>query len=135
MVWRAERQDLRSETRGKAARPFAQDKTSERGARADDDDSCLQTIKTAESNELRRYCLRLVGELCRSCGDEAVASADGCHLQMKGGVFGVAALVEERLIGLFGREDGYEHITLVVLAKVTTYAALSVVNCLHFEPP
>jgi hypothetical protein len=54
---------------------------------------------------------------------------------MKSGMLGVTALIKEGLIGLLAGENGYENVCLMVLAEVTTYTALTVMNCLHHKPP
>jgi hypothetical protein len=54
---------------------------------------------------------------------------------MKVRVPGVTALIHERLIRLFGGENAHEHFTLMVLAKMTAYTALSFMNRLHHPPP
>ena len=48
---------------------------------------------------------------------------------------GMPALIHERLICLLAGEDAHEHVTLVVLSKMTAHTALSVVNRLHHAPP
>jgi hypothetical protein len=40
----------------------------------------------------------------------------------------MATLIYERLIRLFAGEDAYEHVTPVVLSKMTAHTALSVMN-------
>jgi hypothetical protein len=50
---------------------------------------------------------------------------------MKVRVPGMPTLIHERHICILGGEDAYERITLMVLAKMTAYTALSFMNCLH----
>ena len=72
------------------------------------------------------------------CGgrDEAVATADRCHLQVQVGVPGVAAFVDEDNVCLLAADDADEDVALGMgLAKVSTKTTLTVVNCFHGTPP
>ena len=60
---------------------------------------------------------------------------DGHRLEVKGCVLRMTAFIEDRFVGLLAGKNGYKRIRFVVLAKVTTYAALTVMNCLHRRPP
>ena len=65
---------------------------------------------------------------CRS-GDEAITSADGCHLQVQAGVLGVAALIDQHHVGFFAAQNADKDIVpRVRLAEMTTQTALPVVN-------
>lgn len=47
----------------------------------------------------------------------------------------MAAFIEDGFVGFLAGKNGYERIRFVVFAKVTTYATLTVMNCLHRRPP
>jgi hypothetical protein len=65
-------------------------------------------------------------------GLEPVAAADGCHLEVEGGMPGVAALVHQvlrRTVALPDLDQG--PVAHVVLAEVGTQPALAFFDLLH----
>jgi hypothetical protein len=64
---------------------------------------------------------------CR-CRYEAIATADGSHLEVEAGEFGVATLVDQNDISLLAADDADQGIACCMgFAEVTAEATLSVV--------
>jgi hypothetical protein len=69
--------------------------------------------------------------LCRRGHDKSIATADGGDLQVEGGVFRVAAVVEDFDVCLMAADDADQGSRFMVLAEVGAKTALTVVNCFH----
>jgi len=72
---------------------------------------------------------------CRS-RHKPIASTNRRHLQVQRRMFRMPALIQHRHFCLLARKNRYQNVGVpLVLTKVSTQPALSLMNCLHVVPP